>query len=216
MKKYFKIVGIVLGVVIVLGIVGSLMDDKQSSTTSIQTAVNPEYNMANELKKDATRRVDSLKSHFNYQYDEFNKIGFYTHKNFSNDNIVKMNKKGILTCYCNSDGGKYVTSFYIGSDWLNHTHFFTLINDNKMPSQVVSISDKNNVRKVGDGYVLENVTYKREITNFDLIGMNADKEIKVRLEGDSGNVDFSLSKPEKQGFNETYELANALMILNSK
>ena len=85
-----------------------------------------------------------------------------------------------------------------------------------MPSKVVLTSEKNNVRKVGDGYVLENVTYNGENTNFDLIGMNSDKEIKVRLEGDAGAKDFTMSKLEKDGFRETYELSNALIILNSK
>lgn len=206
MKKYLNII-LTLVFVVTLASCGSGSKTKQS---------NEQDYFKTEMIKEAQQTLDSLKSHFNYEYDEFNKIGFYTHNNFSNDNIVKLAKNGMLTCSVNSIGGKYVSSFYVGDDWIFHTHFITLINGNKMPSKVVLTNEKNNVRKVGDDYVLENVIYNGENTNFDLIGMNSDKEIKVRLEGDNGIKDFTMSKIEKDGFRETYELVNALIILNSK
>ncbi len=237
-KEFLKIIGIAIAIIfglsLIIGVIGAIIGPNEVTkaepkieTSKIEVAkakevtktedlkpIAPEYNMADELKKDAQKRVDNLKSHFDYKYDEFREVGFYTHKNISAG--ILENKKGCLTCYCNNTGYVFVVSIYKGDDWIFHTHFFTLIDGNKMPSQVVPTNDSNNVEKAtGDG-VTEVITYDNEKTNFLLIANNVNSVIKVRLEGNADNEDFVLSKAEKQMFKETYELSNALHILNSK
>ena len=65
--------------------------------------------------------------------DEFNKIGFYRHKQWGNN----WPNRTTLTTGLNSRGGIWLRSNYYGSDWIFHTQIIVLIDGVSYKSAIV-------------------------------------------------------------------------------
>lgn len=157
---------------------------------------------------ESKRKLEKLKRKFTYKKDDFQDIGFYTHKRWGK---YWPNRK-TLTSGVNSSGYAWLRSNYSDDDWLFHTSIHVLIGDRKVTSPTVpTYSDKNKTDNDG-GRIWEVVTY--ENTNIlREIAKNTDKKIRIRFNGSEFYNDATLSSGDKQALKDCYELGELLKIM---
>jgi hypothetical protein len=156
-------------------------------------------------KEEIEKNFEKLKQKFSYKKDEFQDIGFYTHKTWGK---YYQNRK-TLTSGVNSDGYAWLRSNYSSDDWLFHTSIYVLIDDKKLSSPIVETYNENNIQENDGGRIWEIVTYN----NTDIlkeIAENSDKIIKVRFNGSQHYDDTTLSKSDKEALKDCYELSESI------
>lgn len=158
---------------------------------------------------ESKKQLERLKRKFIYKKDDFQDIGFYTHKRWGR---YWPNRK-TLTSGVNSSGYAWLRSNYSADDWLFHTSVHVLIGERKLTSQTVpTYSEKNKTDNDG-GRIWEVVTYNN--TNIlREIAENTDKKIRVRFNGSEFYDDVTLSSGDKQALKDCYELGKLLKIMN--
>lgn len=160
-------------------------------------------------KKELKSKISRLKSKFTYKKDEFQDVGFYTHKRWGK---YWPNRK-TLTSGVNSTGYAWLRSNYSADDWLFHTSITVLIGDQKYKSPVVETYDKNNRTDNDGGRIWEVVTYDdQEILS--AVSENTNSTIKVRFHGREFYDDITLSAGDKRAIKDCYDLANLLKELD--
>ena len=156
-------------------------------------------------KKELEMKFENLKKKFSYKKDEFQDIGFYSHKTWGK---YWPNRK-TLTSGVNSSGYAWLRSNYSASDWIFHTSIYVLIDDKKLTSPIVETYNENNITKHDGGRIWEVVTYDN--TNIlQEIAMNTDKTIKVRFNGTEFYDDITLSSKDKKALKDCYDLAKMI------
>jgi len=148
---------------------------------------------------------NKLKSNFVVDNDDFNQRLFYYHKNWG----IGCQSRTTLFCYFSTEGGLFLVSKFLSSDWIFHQYSIILIGDESYKTDVVETFDKNNIEKSGSGMVLEEITYKDQDNSKEIIkniANNIDKKIKVRLEGEQYYHDVVLTEKDKIAFQETWNL----------
>jgi len=153
-------------------------------------------------------KIEKLKRKFTYKKDEFQDVGFYTHKRWGK---YWPNRK-TLTSGVNSTGYVWLNSNYSDDDWLFHTSIHVLIGDRKLTSPTVETYSKNNKTDNDGGRIWEVVTYD----NTDIlreIAENIDKKIKVRFNGREFYNDATLTSGDKQALKDCYELGKLLKLM---
>lgn len=173
---------------------------------SIKIAIEDSVRKSNEaIKEQAKARMELLKKNFKYKYDEFKKIGFYSHKN------QYTNRKCLITTI-NSEGYIYLTSLYHADNWIFHTRIEVKIGDQIYKSGEVPTYNEDNITQNDGGYVWEQVRYMNEIDNgiIKAISESGKNEIKVRFIGGKFHNDITLNKKDKQAIIDSYELSQLI------
>ena len=174
---------------------------------STQLKENAEIEREEKLVE-SRKKLENLKHKFTYKKDEFQDIGFYTHKRWGN---YWPNSK-TLTSGVNSSGFAWLRSNYSADDWLFHTSVHVLIGDKKLTSPTVETFNKNNKTDNSGGRIWEVVTYDNtEILKE--IAQNTDKTIKIRFNGREFYNDAILSSADKQALKDCYELAELIKLV---
>ena len=156
---------------------------------------------------ESKQKLEKLKRKFMYKEDEFEKIGFYTHKRWGN---YWPNRK-TLTSGVNSSGYAWLRSNYSADDWLFHTSIYVLIGERRLVSPTVPTYDPKNITDNKGGRIWEVVTYS-DTEILREIAENTDKVIKVRFNGSEFYDDTTLSSADKQALKECYELSQLLKL----
>ena len=157
---------------------------------------------------ESKKKLEKLKRKFTYKKDEFQDVGFYTHKRWGK---YWPNRK-TLTSGVNSTGYAWLRSNYSDDDWLFHTSIYVLIDDRKLTSPTVPTHSDKHITDNDGGRIWEVVTYDNT-TILKEIAENADKKIKVRFNGSKFYNDATLSARDKQALKECYELGELLKIV---
>lgn len=160
-------------------------------------------------KKDSIEReqkLASLKSKFIYTKDDFQDIGFYSHKRWGKN---WLNRKGV-TVGLNSSGFIYLKSNYYSGDWLFHESITVNIDGQNYESEVVPRYAEENRTDISGGNIWEVITYKNSQSIIKAIAENTDKVIKVRFNGDKFYDDITLSGGDKNATRECWELSQLL------
>jgi hypothetical protein len=166
-----------------------------------------------EIEKEKTlaesrKKLDKLKRNFTYKKDEFQDIGFYTHKSYGK---YWPNRK-TLTSGVNSSGYAWLRSNYSDDDWLFHTSIHVLVGERKLTSPTVETFSEKNKTDNNGGRIWEVVTYDNtEILRE--IAENTDKTIKIRFNGREFYNDATLSASDKQALKDCYELGELIKLL---
>lgn len=155
----------------------------------------------------AAAAVRVLKAKFAYKEDEFNKVGFYTHRNWKGR---EGSRTGIFATV-NSRGYIYLTSWFVSGDWIFHTAASVIVKGQVYNSEEVPTYDSRNSRDNGGGKVFESVIYDYDGGIMKAIaGATADDVVKVRLSGDQYYKDFVLSAGDREAFRDCVALADLL------
>lgn len=232
-KQFLKWTGIILISLIVIGMVGSLLEDekqvnnddneakaeltmkvdqmKQDSINQAEIDKNLKIKEAEKVTLEA--KVSQLKKNFYVNKDEFNDIEFYTHKVFGEN----WQTYKTLTTGLNSNGYIYLRSNYHDDDWIFHENVTVKIGEGAglYTEKVPSYHKNNRTDNNGDG-VYENVTYEQGSHIIESIA-NADpsQKILVRFHGRQYYDDVTLGAKTKKAFEESYELSKAILELKS-
>ena len=161
-----------------------------------------------EEKQKALKEVDKLKAKFFYEEDEFNNIGFYTHKTWGKYWPIRKT----LTIGVNSKGYYYLKSNYYSSDWLFHEKIKVKIGENQYESHKVPRHDKNNKTDVAGGNIYEVITYNEEKEIIKAIAENVNEKITVRFIGTEFYDDVVLSAKDKNAIKDAYNLARYIVL----
>lgn len=183
---------------------------EKQKNDSIQKAREDSIAKVNAIQLDEDKkRLAVLKKNFEYKEDEFNKIGWYTHKNQTVDN--SWNRKCLIT-HVNSNGYIYLEDQYYSEDWIFHTRIEVKIGDNIYKSEDVPTYSKYNRTQNSSRSVWENVSYTSGKDNgiIKAIAESGDKPVKVRFIGREYYSDFTLSNKDKQAIKDSYELSNLI------
>jgi hypothetical protein len=187
-----------------LGLIYLKKTDSLYKTKISEIKENKELEIKNE-KEEIKKNFEKLKQKFNFKKDEFQDIGFYTHKTWGK---YYQNRK-TLTSGVNSDGYAWLRSNYSSNDWLFHTSIYVLIDDKKLSSPTVETYNENNIQENDGGRIWEIVTYNNTDILKEIAG-NLDKIIKVRFNGSQHYDDTTLSKSDKQALKDCYELSEMI------
>jgi hypothetical protein len=159
-----------------------------------------------ELKKVERKKLlsefESLKKKFHYKKDEFENIGFYTHKRWGNFRINRTTLKAGV----NSSGYYWLRSNYYASDWIFHTSITVLIGEKTIKSKKVPTYSDEHITENEGGYIWEIVTYGNSNILRE-IATNVDKTIKVRFNGNQYHKDITLSQGDKNALKDCYDLS---------
>jgi len=152
------------------------------------------------------KRLEVLKNNFNYEYDEFENKGWYTHKNQTTDNSWN---RIFLKVPVSSLGYGYLESDYYGDNWIFHTRVEVKIGDATYVYRTEDIPsfDPNNHR-ANSSSVWETVSYTAGRDNgiVKAIAESGDAIIRVRFAGGERIKDITLSKRDQQAIKDSYEL----------
>ncbi len=192
--------------VIVFGsiFIGVIANDNKPNTSKI--TITPVIIKATEADK---VRLEVLKKRFDYDYDEFQKIGWYTHKDQTAKNSYD---RSMLQVNVNSSGYSYLEDQYYGNDWIFHTRIEVLVGEDKYISDDIPTYDKNNHKENGSDSVWESISYTLNRDNgiMTAIAEGSSTPIKVRFTGGDGVKDITLSKIDQQAIKDSYELAGLI------
>jgi hypothetical protein len=158
--------------------------------------------------KESIVKLEKLKQKFTYKKDEFQDIGFYTHKRWGK---YWPNRK-TLTSGVNSSGYAWLRSNYSDDDWLFHTSIYVLIGNRKLTSPTVETYSDKNITDNDGGRIWEVVTYD----NTDIlreIAENIDQTIKIRFNGREFYNDATLNSGDKQALKDCYNLGELLKLI---
>ncbi len=178
---------------------------------SKDTTGTSEVTLAPEVKAKYEQELSVLKKNFNYTEDEFNKTGWYVHKDQTSYN------RKMLRLHVSKTGSRYLESQYYGSTWAFHTHARVLIADKVYTTDTVPNRNNSNQREVDDNAgIHENIDYIIASDNgiIEAIANSGTQEVKVRLEGDQKYDEFILSANDKKAITEGYRLSQLLKALN--
>jgi hypothetical protein len=155
------------------------------------------------------KKLEDLKTKFNYQYDEFDSKGWYFHKTQVVQNTFD---KKVLKVYVNNSGYAYLTDQYYADDWLFHTRLEVKIGDTVYKTDDIPTYDSNNSTEIGSGSIWENISYTAGRDNgiIKAIAESGTTPIKVRFAGDHGVYDMTLSERDRQAIKDAYELAELI------
>lgn len=201
---------------IMMACAGKNVEQNRKERDSIELAFKKKYIedsiMVAELRAQAEAKVAELKKKFIVTKDEFQNIEFYKHKHWGK----YWPEYTTILAGVNSEGYAWLTSNYYNDDWLFHGSVTIKGEDGYIETtQEVPRYDKNNRTEIKDG-VFENVTYVNARPLLMYLAIMYDKKIMVRFNGQQYHKDIVLSKADKMALKETYDLATALMALNSK
>ncbi|MEZ4211121.1 MAG: hypothetical protein R3B39_02435 [Candidatus Paceibacterota bacterium] len=196
--------------VIILIVSASSADNKNTSTpspvstnqnvvASTPEPVDPAILEANKA------RLEELKKNFTYKYDEFNNIGWYTHKNQLAENSYN---RRLIKVPVNNRGYGYLESQYYGENWIFHTRVEVKVGELVLKSQEVPTYDPDNATQNSGGSVWEVVSFTGNKDNgiIQAIASSGDLDVRVRFSGDQKNSDFTLTKKDQQAIKDSYEL----------
>lgn len=196
---------IFIGIPILAGVFsGNSSDTKQSDPAKI--AVSPEV-----LEK-SKQELEVLKKKFDFNNDEFKKVGWYVHKD------QKSYTRDMLKMNIMNDGYYYMESQYHASDWMFHQKVQVKIGDKVYESETVPTTSKNNITDATGEGIYENVSYLAGGDNgiIEAIAKSGDQEILVRFEGRESVHDFTLNPKDKQAIIDGYRLSELLKITGGK
>ena len=196
---------IIFGIPILLstGFSGLNTADETPSTTTADASLDPE------TRKIMEDRLMVLKKNFNYKYDEFEKKGWYIHKNQTVQNSYNRNYLGVMV---NNVGYAYLESNYYGSSWIFHTGVEVKIGDTVYKTEDIPSYDKNNVRIILSGAVSETISYTAGRDNgvLEAIAKSGENIVRVRFSGSDNVKDITLSQKDKEAIKDSYELAELI------
>jgi hypothetical protein len=155
------------------------------------------------------KQLADLKTKFNYDYDEFEKKGWYEAKT---QVVANTFDKKMLRVRVNNVGYAYLEDQYYGDDWIFHTHVEVKIGDAVYKSEDIASYDPNNSRHNSSGSVWEAISYTGGKDNgiIKAIAESGDAPIKVRFTGGEGVSDFTLAKRDQQAIKDAYQLSNLI------
>jgi len=191
--------------------------DVSKKNDSLESAIKLRNELLKKIKDDSIayanspQRLDDIKRRdilikdFEYKYDEFKKIGWYTQKKHT---VEKMLTKICLYAHINNSGIIYLEDQYYAKDWIFHTNIQVKIGDKILQSEIIPTSQRENTHENYDGYIWENIHYTdgRDNGILQAIAENSNTEIKIRFVGEQYHYDFILPKIDKEAIKETYEL----------
>ncbi len=155
------------------------------------------------------KELTELKNKFSYEYDEFDKIGWYKAKTQVVDHTWDEN---LLKVYVNNTGYCYLADQYYGDNWIFHTRVEVKIGDTIYKSEDIPSYDPNNKHENSSGSVWETISYTKGKDNgiIKAIAESGDATIRVRFTGDQMSRDFTLSKRDQQAIKDAYRLSELL------
>jgi hypothetical protein len=160
------------------------------------------------IRKHAEKNIESFKSKFLVEGDEFRDLKFYTHKTFGKF----WPRRSTLTAGANSNGYVWLRSNWYGTD-LDHNMIRVKVGEEILVSGVVRSFEDDYRQEYSDGNWFEVITYKNCQELLQFIADNYDKEIKVRYEGDKYYKDKVLLKKDALAIRETIELGKMIKTL---
>jgi hypothetical protein len=164
--------------------------------------------LAAELEENK-KRLTVLKKNFVYNEDEFNNIGWYTHRSQTANN--SWNRK-LLKANVNSSGYIYLEDQYHSSDWIFHKRIEVKIGDNIYKSEEVPTFNEDNKTSNSSDSVWEDIHYSGNKDNgiIKAIVENNSLPVKVRFIGREYYSDFTLSNKDIQAIKDSYELSELI------
>lgn len=154
-------------------------------------------------------RLELLKKKFKYTKDEFEKTGWYIHK----DQVVsKSFNRNCLKVHINATGYCYLEDQYYGSDWVFHTQIQVKIDSIILTSENLETFSDDNKTESGSEGVWENISYTggRDNGILKAIAATAAQSVKVRYVGKQSVFDFTLAPKDQQAIKDGYELAELI------
>ncbi|MFA6430451.1 MAG: hypothetical protein WC229_00975 [Candidatus Paceibacterota bacterium] len=203
-NKVISAIIILLCIIIFIALISNKTTVDVSQTPSVN--VTPVKKIVSEADKE---RLEVLKKNFNYDYDEFEKKGWYQHKDQIANNSFD---RTFLKVIVNSSGYSYLADQYYGDDWIFHTRVEVLVGDKKYQTSDIPFYDPNSSHTNGSGSVWELISYTADRDNgiIKAIVENSDDTVKVRFTGGEGIKDITLSKKDQQAIKDSYELARLI------
>lgn len=155
------------------------------------------------------KRLNELKTKFNYKYDEFDNKGWYFHKTQIVENTYD---KKVLKVYVNNVGYAYLLDQYYAEDWLFHTRLEVKIGDNIYRTDDIPTYDSDSSTEIGSGNIWETISYTAGRDNgiIKAIAESGNIPIKVRFAGDREVYDMTLSERDRQAIKDAYELSELI------
>lgn len=206
---------ILIALAVTISLVGCQDNNQKESTQQkdtvdlVQKQKNDNIAKANEaLREENKKRLGVLKKNFKFKQDEFNNVGWYTHKYQTVENT--WNRKCLIT-HVNSTGYIYLESQYYADDWLFQTRIEVKIGDKIFKSEdVPTYSDDHKTENSGSS-IWENISYTGDKDNgiIKAIAESGDIPVKVRFIG-KYHYDFTLSSKDKQTIKDSYELSQLI------
>jgi len=218
--KVLTIFGAIIITLFVLFVIGSALPEKNQ--TAVQpVAENQQTSISNSSKMPTTISVDpaaleadknrlvELKNKFNYDYDEFEKIGWYENKT---QVVANTFNKKMLRVRVNNKGYAYLEDQYYGDNWIFHTRVVVKIGDTIYTSDDIPSYDSANHTNNSGGSVWERISYSggRDNGIIEAIAKSGDASVLVRFAGDQGVSDFTLAARDQQAIKDAYELSNLI------
>jgi Txe/YoeB family toxin of Txe-Axe toxin-antitoxin module len=171
--------------------------------------------LTEDQKKEIKTKIDVLAKNFEYNDDQFEKIGWYTPLVQTATNSWS---RKLLGARVNSKGYVYLISQYYADDWLFHTKVQIIIDGDPTVYETADVPtyDEDNKHQNSDS-IWETISYSRDRDNgiLKLIAENYDKKIKVRFVGRDTISDIVLSDKDKKAIKDSYDLAQLLKQYNS-
>ncbi|MCK9573633.1 MAG: hypothetical protein M0R20_04470 [Candidatus Omnitrophica bacterium] len=194
---------------------------KENQTVEQPASENQQTPIANSSKMPTTISVDpvalevdknrlvELKNKFNYDYDEFEKIGWYENKT---QVVANTFDKKMLRVRVNNKGYAYLEDQYYGDNWIFHTRVVVKIGDTIYTSDDIPSYDSANHTNNSGGSVWERISYSggRDNGIIEAIAKSGDASVLVRFAGDQGVSDFTLAARDQQAIKDAYELSNLI------
>lgn len=214
-SKTWKIVGAAILGLMIIGFLSKDDKEEQGQPNNIESDTVDVVDKQQKIEQDsialtqAKTTFQELKGKFKFKKDEFEDIGWYSHKNWGNHWLAR---KG-LTVDINSTGYIYLCSNWYDNDWLFHHTVRVLVDGSKLETAKIESYSKEHKTEIADGgYVYEVNYYTKGRDNgiIKLIAENSNKKIKVRFVGKEFHSDITLSSTDKKAIKDGYLFAQAL------
>lgn len=209
----------IVGVAILVVFAGWLMVSTFSNSVETSKTTAPETEVSAPLDPVALeagkKRLAELKTKFSYEYDEFQKTGWYSAKSQVVGNTFD---DAVLRIHVNHVGYMYISDQYYGDNWIFHTHVEVKVGDTLYKSADIPSYDPSNTTNNSSGSVWEFISYTNGRDNgiINAIAKSGDTSIKVRFSGGQGVHDFTLTKRDQQAIKDAYELSELIKKIGNK
>lgn len=158
----------------------------------------------------AAARYATIRKQFTFRADEVEGGGWYTAKSQSVDNTWNRTYLSINVAW---NGRTYLASHYYGDDWIFHESIIVRIGDAVLRSVPIPSYDDSNVRHNSGGSVWEtlHLTGDRDAGILDaIVKAPDDAVIRVRLDGDQRQRDFTLAARDRSAIRAGVEMGKLL------
>lgn len=152
------------------------------------------------------KTLNELLKSFNCTKDISNNIAWYSHKSIPTAETNLHAEVNGTDCYC------YLISMYCGKSPISHDSVQVKFGNSVAATKKISAPDRRNRKSNYKDLLFETIHFTEGTDNNipELIALNYDKEIIVKLIGQNQNYKYVLSNKLKKSIKDAYKLTNLL------